>query len=131
MKKFVLCLTAVLFAAGEPVELKRLSEAVGCETGEVEEAANRPMGRLGFERRGVRVTRGGLEEGVGERLAGFEMAGRLIEADAIIGFFFDEQEFAVAFDHGSDRDIGFPDHLASLGDRAKRPFYRHRGHEFG
>lgn len=48
---------AVLFAAGEPVEVKRLSQAVGCETGEVEEAANRLMGRLGFERRGVRVVR--------------------------------------------------------------------------
>lgn len=31
---------AVLFAAGEPVELKRLSQALGCETGEVQEAAN-------------------------------------------------------------------------------------------
>ena len=28
---------AVLFAAGEPVELKRLSQALGCETGEVQE----------------------------------------------------------------------------------------------
>ena len=34
---------AVLFAAGEPVELKRLSQALGCETGEVQEAANRLM----------------------------------------------------------------------------------------
>ena len=48
---------AVLFAAGEPVELKRLSQALGCETGEVQEAANRLMDRLGFERRGVRVVR--------------------------------------------------------------------------
>mgnify|MGYP002562107330 FL=1 len=44
-------------AAGEPVELKRLSQALGCETGEVQEAANRLMDRLGFERRGVRVVR--------------------------------------------------------------------------
>ena len=48
---------AVLFAAGEPVELKRQSQALGCETGEVQEAANRLMDRLGFERRGVRVVR--------------------------------------------------------------------------
>ena len=48
---------AVLFAAGEPVELKRLSQALGCETGEVQEAANRLMDRLGFERRGVRLVR--------------------------------------------------------------------------
>ena len=50
-------LEGVLFAAGEPVELKRLSQALGCETGEVQEAANRLMDRLGFERRGVRVVR--------------------------------------------------------------------------
>lgn len=48
---------AVLFAAGEPVELKRLSQAIGCETGEVRAAAERLMDRLGFERRGVRVVR--------------------------------------------------------------------------
>ena len=48
---------AGLFAAGVPVELKRLSQALGCETGEVQEAANRLMDRLGFERRGVRVVR--------------------------------------------------------------------------
>ena len=28
---------AILFAAGEPVELKRLSQALGCEPGEVQE----------------------------------------------------------------------------------------------
>lgn len=48
---------AVLFAAGEPVELKRLSQAVGCETGQVRETADRLMNRLSFERRGVRVIR--------------------------------------------------------------------------
>lgn len=48
---------AVLFAAGELVELKRLSQAVGCEVEEVREAANRLMDRLSFERRGVRVVR--------------------------------------------------------------------------
>lgn len=48
---------AVLFAAGEPVELKRLSQAVGCETGQVRETADRLMDRLSFERRGVRVVR--------------------------------------------------------------------------
>lgn len=48
---------AILFAAGEPVELKRLSQAIGCETGEVCEAAQRLMDRLAFERRGVRVVR--------------------------------------------------------------------------
>ena len=63
---------AVLFAAGEPVELKRLSQALGCETGEVQEAANRLMDRLGFERRGVRVVRldGAGFHGAGQAGAG-------------------------------------------------------------
>lgn len=48
---------AVLFAAGEPVELRRLSEALGCEYAAVQEAASGLMNRLAFERRGVRVVR--------------------------------------------------------------------------
>ena len=48
---------AVLFAAGEPVELRRLSEALGCESAAVQEAASGLMNRLAFERRGVRVVR--------------------------------------------------------------------------
>lgn len=48
---------AVLFAAGEPVELKRLSHAIGCDPLDVREAAQRLMDRLAFERRGVRVVR--------------------------------------------------------------------------
>lgn len=48
---------AILFAAGEPVELTRLSQVIGCETGEVRDAAQRLADRLSFERRGVRVVR--------------------------------------------------------------------------
>ena len=48
---------AILFAAGEPVELKRLSQALGCEPGEVQEAADRLADQLAFQRRGVRVVR--------------------------------------------------------------------------
>ncbi len=48
---------AVLFAAGEPVELKRLSQAIGCEVGEARDAAQSLADRLAFERRGVRVVR--------------------------------------------------------------------------
>ena len=48
---------AVLFAAGEPVELKRLSQAIGCEVAEARDAAHSLADRLAFERRGVRVVR--------------------------------------------------------------------------
>ena len=46
---------AILFAAGEPVELKRLSQALGCEPGEVQEAVDRLADQLAFQRRGIRV----------------------------------------------------------------------------
>ena len=48
---------AILFAAGEPVELKRLSQALGCESGEVQEAVDRLADQLAFQRRGIRVVR--------------------------------------------------------------------------
>lgn len=48
---------AILFAAGEPVELKRLSSAIGLSPDEVRDAAERLMDQLAFERRGVRVIR--------------------------------------------------------------------------
>lgn len=48
---------AVLFAAGEPVELLRLSQAVGCDGEEVRQAADKLMDQLAFERRGVRIVR--------------------------------------------------------------------------
>lgn len=48
---------AILFAAGEPVELKRLCHAVGCDLTEVQKAADRLADQLSFERRGVRVIR--------------------------------------------------------------------------
>ena len=53
---------AILFAAGEPVELKRLSQALGCESGEVQEAVDRLADQLAFQRRGIRVVR--LEMGI-------------------------------------------------------------------
>ncbi len=48
---------AVLFAAGEPVELKRLSQSIGCDIEDVKLAADRLMDELSFARRGVRVVR--------------------------------------------------------------------------
>lgn len=48
---------AILFAAGEPVEVKRLADAIGCDARDAEEAAKALMDRLGFERRGIRVVK--------------------------------------------------------------------------
>lgn len=48
---------AILFAAGEPVECKRLADAIGCNLRDAEEAAQKIMDRLGFERRGIRVVK--------------------------------------------------------------------------
>jgi hypothetical protein len=44
-----------------------------------------------------------------QRLALVEVAGRLVEADAVVGFLLDQQEAAVALDQRGDGDIGFPD----------------------
>jgi len=48
--------------------------------------------------------------GVDQGLSCFEMAGRLVEGQASLGFLLDQQEFSIALDDGSDGDIGFPDH---------------------
>lgn len=48
---------AILFAAGESVEVKRLADAIGCDARDAEEAAKALMDRLGFERRGIRVVK--------------------------------------------------------------------------
>lgn len=48
---------AILFAAGEPVELSRLSGAIGCDIRDAEDAVKRLMDRLGYERRGIRVVK--------------------------------------------------------------------------
>lgn len=48
---------AILFAAGEPVEINRIAAATEQEPEAVEEAAKSLMDRLSFERRGIRVLR--------------------------------------------------------------------------
>ena len=50
-------LEAILFAAGEPVELKRLSEALCVDPADILEAAGKLADDLAFERRGVRIVR--------------------------------------------------------------------------
>ena len=48
---------AILFAAGEPVEIARIAAAVQVDPEEVVTAAQGIMDRLAFERRGIRIVR--------------------------------------------------------------------------
>ena len=48
---------AVLFAAGEPVELERLCKTAERDKDEVEQAARALMDEYAFERRGIRIVR--------------------------------------------------------------------------
>ncbi len=50
-------LEAILFAAGEPVELSRLAMALGADTAEVAMAADALANELAFDRRGIRILR--------------------------------------------------------------------------
>ena len=50
-------ITAILFAAGEYVDAKRMAEAVGCGVDEIHEAARVLMDKLNFERAGIRIVR--------------------------------------------------------------------------
>lgn len=68
---------AILFAAGEPVELSRLAMALETDVKDVEAAANAVADQLAFERRGVRILR--LETGYQMVSAG-EMADYITKA---------------------------------------------------
>ena len=46
---------AILFAAGEPVEISRLAFALECDEADVADAADTLAGQLAFERRGIRL----------------------------------------------------------------------------
>lgn len=48
---------AILFAAGESVEIARLSSALEVDPDEIERLADSLMNRLAFERRGIRIVR--------------------------------------------------------------------------
>ncbi len=48
---------AILFAAGEAVEGKRMAQAIGCEEAEVHETVRGLMDRLNFQRSGIRIVR--------------------------------------------------------------------------
>lgn len=48
---------AILFAAGEPVELERLAKTIEQDPSDIEEAARILMDEYAFERRGIRIVR--------------------------------------------------------------------------
>lgn len=50
-------LEAILFAAGEPVEISRLSAALEIDSADIERAADALADELSFNRRGVRILR--------------------------------------------------------------------------
>lgn len=50
-------LEAILFAAGEPVEISRLSTALEIDSADIERAADALADELSFNRRGVRILR--------------------------------------------------------------------------
>lgn len=68
---------AVLFAAGERVELSRLAFAADVSSEEAECAANSLMNRYAFERRGIRILR--LEDGY-QMVSSGEMADYVTKA---------------------------------------------------
>ena len=68
---------AILFAAGERMELRRLSEAIGEEPSTVEAAADQLADLYAFERRGIRILK--LEKGY-QMVSSGEMADYVTKA---------------------------------------------------
>ncbi len=57
MEQLKRIIEAVLFAAGEPVELERLAKTAECDPRDIEEAARALMDEYAFDRRGIRIVR--------------------------------------------------------------------------
>ena len=70
-------LEAILFAAGEPVEISRLAATVETDEQDVEQALNALVDELAFARRGVRIIR--LERGY-QMVSSGEMADYITKA---------------------------------------------------
>ena len=68
---------AILFAAGERVELSRLAMALETDESDIEKAANALMDGLAFERRGIRILK--LEKGY-QMVSSGEMADYITRA---------------------------------------------------
>ena len=68
---------AILFAAGERVEIRRLCEVLEADPGDIEEAADALADQLAFDRRGIRILK--LEKGYQMASSG-EMADYITKA---------------------------------------------------
>ena len=68
---------AILFAAGERVEISRLAMTLGADPSEIEAAANALADELSFNRRGIRILR--LEDGY-QMVSSGEMADYITKA---------------------------------------------------
>ena len=68
---------AILFAAGERIEISRLAMALEAEPGEIVEAADRLADALAYERRGIRILK--LEDGY-QMVSSGEMADYVTKA---------------------------------------------------
>ena len=51
---------------------------------------------------------GFADAGLDSAFAGVEVAGRVVQAQAVLRVFLDQQELAIAFDDGGNGDTGFP-----------------------
>ena len=68
---------AILFAAGERIEISRLAAVLECDEADIMEAADELADRLAFERRGIRVLK--LEKGY-QMVSSGEMADHVTKA---------------------------------------------------
>jgi segregation and condensation protein B len=57
MEQIKRIIEAVLFAAGEPVEIERLAKTAECDASDIEKAARELMDTYSYERRGIRIVR--------------------------------------------------------------------------
>ena len=55
-----------------------------------------------------------------ERLTGFKMACWLVQPNAFVGVFFDQEELSVPFDNSCDRYFRFPDHVEVCAENLSR-----------
>ncbi|MNT62445.1 hypothetical protein D3C72_2001660 [compost metagenome] len=64
------------------------------------------------QRRGLEVVRGFFQHlagaGLDGRFARVQVAGGVVELEAVGGFFLDQQKAAIALDEGGHGDVGFP-----------------------
>lgn len=76
-KELQRAIEAILFAAGERIEISRLAFALGADENEIQAAADRLADEMAFDRRGIRIIR--LEQGY-QMVSSGEMADYVTKA---------------------------------------------------